>query len=109
MRLLYVHGWYIKLPMYLLFICPSLWIVPPQNHFVPHHINNRYINSYIILLLNISNFPVKGKIYALGTPPLQVGCPPLGSSLLRPPYRPATPSPTATPPSSSVMAPKTPR
>ncbi len=26
--------------------CPSLWIVPPQNHFVPHHINNRYIDSY---------------------------------------------------------------
>ncbi len=26
--------------------CPELWIVPPQNHFVPHHINNRYINSY---------------------------------------------------------------
>ncbi len=21
---------------------------PPQNHYVPHHINNRYINSYII-------------------------------------------------------------
>ncbi len=28
--------------------CPSLWIVPPQNHFVPHHINNRYINSYTV-------------------------------------------------------------
>jgi hypothetical protein len=26
--------------------CPELWIVPPQNHFVPPHINNRYINSY---------------------------------------------------------------
>ncbi len=26
--------------------CPSLWIVPPQNHFVPAHINTRYINSY---------------------------------------------------------------
>jgi hypothetical protein len=26
--------------------CPSLWIVPPQNHFVPPHINTRYINSY---------------------------------------------------------------
>jgi hypothetical protein len=25
--------------------CPELWIVPPQNHFVPPHINNRYINS----------------------------------------------------------------
>ncbi len=25
--------------------CPSLWIVPPQNHFIPPHINNRYINS----------------------------------------------------------------
>ena len=25
--------------------CPSLWIVPPQNHFVPAHINTRYINS----------------------------------------------------------------
>jgi hypothetical protein len=25
--------------------CPELWIVPPQNHFVPHHINSRYINS----------------------------------------------------------------
>ena len=29
--------------------CPSLWIVPPQNHFVPHHINNRYINSYYVM------------------------------------------------------------
>ncbi len=92
MRILYVHGWYIKQPMHLLFIwcgtkwfwggtihnsghfrgegpktlvpfkgpkkswflgpsplkCPSLWIVPPQNHFVPHHINNRYINSYFV-------------------------------------------------------------
>jgi hypothetical protein len=28
--------------------CTSLWTVPPQNHFVPHHINNRYINSYFI-------------------------------------------------------------
>jgi hypothetical protein len=26
----------------------ELWIVPPQNHFVPHHINNRYINSYTV-------------------------------------------------------------
>ena len=41
--------------------CPELWIVPPQNHFVPPHINNRYINSYkdpretvhLILLLRI--------------------------------------------------------
>jgi hypothetical protein len=24
---------------------PLLWICLPQNHFVPHHINNRYINS----------------------------------------------------------------
>jgi hypothetical protein len=23
-----------------------LWIVPPENHFVLLHINNRYINSY---------------------------------------------------------------
>ena len=27
--------------------CPSLWIVPPQNHFVPHHINNRYIGCFM--------------------------------------------------------------
>jgi hypothetical protein len=25
--------------------CPLLWIVPPQNHFVPPHINNRYIKG----------------------------------------------------------------
>jgi hypothetical protein len=25
--------------------CPLLWIVSPQNHFVPPNINNRYINS----------------------------------------------------------------
>jgi hypothetical protein len=26
--------------------CPLLWICPPpQNHIVPHHTNNRYINS----------------------------------------------------------------
>ena len=27
--------------------CPSLWIVPPQNHFVPPHINNRYIGCFM--------------------------------------------------------------
>jgi hypothetical protein len=25
--------------------CPLLWVVPPQNHFVPPRINNRYIKS----------------------------------------------------------------
>jgi hypothetical protein len=39
MRILYVHGWYIKQPMHLLFIwCGTKWF--------RHHINNRYINSY---------------------------------------------------------------
>jgi hypothetical protein len=32
--------------------CPSLWIVPPQNHFVPPHINTRYINSYSVSARN---------------------------------------------------------
>ena len=27
--------------------CPELWIVPPQNHFVPPHINNRYIGCFM--------------------------------------------------------------
>ncbi len=26
--------------------CPLLWICPPQNHYVPPHIHNRYIISY---------------------------------------------------------------
>ena len=26
---------------------PSKWIFPRQNHYVPRHITNRYINSYI--------------------------------------------------------------
>jgi hypothetical protein len=28
------------------FKLPSKWICPPLNHYVPHHINNRYINRY---------------------------------------------------------------
>jgi hypothetical protein len=28
--------------------CPLLLIVPPQNHFVLPHINNKYINSYSV-------------------------------------------------------------
>ncbi len=27
--------------------CPELWIVPPQNHFVPPHINDRYIGCFM--------------------------------------------------------------
>ncbi len=27
--------------------CPELWIVPPQNHFVPPHINNRCIGCFM--------------------------------------------------------------
>jgi hypothetical protein len=26
---------------------------PPQNHFVPPHINNRYINSYNVFVGNV--------------------------------------------------------
>jgi hypothetical protein len=77
---IFAHVWYIKLPMYLLFIwglylvvlrgdypelgafwawgggalkCPLLWIVPRQNHFVLPHINNRYINSYFRFSVSI--------------------------------------------------------
>ncbi len=76
--LTHAHVWYIKLPMYLFFYMglylvvfrggggqiqnsvhfgggvggskwPLLW--PPQNHYIsPHHINNRYINSYCMLI-----------------------------------------------------------
>jgi hypothetical protein len=31
--------------------CHSLWIVPPENHFVPPHINTRYINNYTGIVL----------------------------------------------------------
>ena len=50
LRIIYVHGWYIKQPMHLLFIwwgTKWFWIVPPQNHFVPYHINNRCIGCFM--------------------------------------------------------------
>jgi hypothetical protein len=31
---------------------PLVWFFcPPQNHYVPHNINNRYINSYLAFVL----------------------------------------------------------
>ncbi len=33
-----------------IFQWPSKWICPHQNHYVPRHINNRYINSWSLYI-----------------------------------------------------------
>jgi hypothetical protein len=76
--------------------CPSLWIVPPQNHFVPPHINNRYINNYSVLSIYYRySLAWRQRRAALGGR----RCTP---TPLRPPPAPSRPVPAPLPPAPGV-------